>query len=388
MNRVMVAGVGMTHFGKHLGVGVRSLAVEAIEEALGDAKANPADVSRVYFGNAVAGIVTQQEMIRGQVALRHHALADAAIINIENACASGGSALSLGFEAIASGAAEAVMVVGAEQLNHVDKSRPFNALRGSTDIGDIGEVEAGSISTNSLLMDFYAAVAQRFLDDHGATPEDFARVAVKNRAHAVHNPKAHLRGVQSVEDVVNARMIVAPLTLPMCSPTTDGGAAILLCSESYARRCGADVVELVTSQIGSGARGEPVAAAARKAMERAGMGIGEFDVFELHDAAAPAELLQYAEIGLCAPGEGHYLVRAGDTSVGGKHPVNPSGGLLSRGHPLGATGCAQVVELVTQLRGRANGRQVEGARAALAINGGGWLDGSYALAVATILRKA
>ncbi len=387
MNRVIVAGVGITHFGKHLGRGVRSLAVDAIDQALEDSGANPADISRVYFGNAVAGIITQQEMIRGQVALRHHTLANAAIVNIENACASGGSALSLGSEAIASGAAEAVMVVGAEQLNHSDRSRPFNALRGSTDIGEIGEAEAGSISANSLLMDYYAAVAQQFLDDYKAEPSDFARVAVKNRAHAAHNPIAHLRTPQTVEDVINARMIVSPLTLPMCSPTTDGGAAILLCSEDYARRCGVDAIELVTSQIGSGARGDPVAVATRAALERAGMAITEFDVFELHDAAAPAELMQYAEIGLCAEGEGHHLVRAGVTALGGRYPVNPSGGLLSRGHPLGATGCAQVVELATQLRGRANGRQVEGARAALAVNGGGWLDGSYALAVATVLRK-
>lgn len=388
MNRVMIAGVGMTDFGRQLGRGVRSLAVDAIEEAIEDANADAADIARVYFGNAVAGIITQQEMIRGQVALRHHALADAAIVNIENACASGGSALSLGYEAIASGAAEAVMVVGAEQLNHLDKSRPFNALRGSTDIEDIGESEPGAISANSLLMDFYAGVAQQFLDDYDANPEDFARVAVKNRAHAAHNPKAHLRAPQTIEEVVNARMIVAPLTLPMCSPTTDGGAAILLCSETYARRRGAEAVEIVTSQIGSGARGEPVAAAARKAFERSGMAVSDFDVFELHDAAAPAELLQYAEIGLCGVGEGHLLVRSGATTVGGIYPVNPSGGLLSRGHPLGATGCAQIVELVTQLRGRANGRQVENARSALAINGGGWLDGSYALAVATVLRKA
>lgn len=387
MNPVMVAGVGMTHFGRHLGLGIRSLAVEAIEEAIADAGADSADISRVYFGNAVAGIVTQQEMIRGQVALRRHALAHAAIINVENACASGGSALSIGYEAVASGAAEAVMVVGAEQLNHTDKSRPFNALRGSTDIEEIGEAEPGTMSANSLLMDFYAGVAQRYIDECGATPEDFARVAVKNRANAVHNPKAHLRTPQTVESVVHARMIVPPLTLPMCSPTTDGGAALLLCSVDYATRRHADAVELVTCQIGSGGGGEPVAAASRRAFDRAGMGVDEMDVMELHDAAAPAELLQYAEVGLCAPGDGHYLIRSGETALGGRLPVNTSGGLLSRGHPLGATGCAQIVELVTQLRGRANGRQVADARTAMAINGGGWLDGSYALAVASILRK-
>ena len=387
MNRVMIAGIGMTAFGKHLGRGVRSLAIEAIDAAMDDGHADAADIERVYFGNAVAGIVTQQEMIRGQVALRHHPLNGAALINVENACASGGSALSIGYEAIASGAAEAVMVIGAEQLNHVDRSRPFNALRGSTDIEDIGEAEPGQISTNSLLMDFYAEVAQAYLDKYGATPTDFARVAVKNRANAAHNPKAHLRKPQTIEEVLNARAIVAPLTLPMCSPTTDGGAALLLCSESYARSKGANAVELVTTRIASGARGEPVAAAARAVYEASGLGPNDFDLMELHDAAAPAELMQYAEVGLCGEGEGHLLIREGATDIGGRMPVNTSGGLLSRGHPIGATGCAQVVELVMQLRGQANGRQVEGARQALAVNGGGWLDGSYALAVASILRK-
>lgn len=387
MNRVMIAGVGMTHFGKHLGRGVRSLAVEAIDEAIEDAGADANDIARVYFGNAVAGIVTQQEMIRGQVALRRHALNGAALINVENACASGGSALSIGYEAIASGAVEAVMVVGAEQLNHQDRSRPFNALRGSTDIEDIGEAEPGQISANSLLMDFYAGVAQTYLDRYGATAEDFARVAVKNRANASHNPKAHLRSPQTLEEVLGARTIVAPLTLPMCSPTTDGGAALLLCSESYARSKVSDAVELVTCRLASGAKGDPVAAAARAAYETAGIGPKELDLMELHDAAAAAELIQYAEVGLCAEGEGFHLIRNGETEIGGRIPVNTSGGLLSRGHPLGATGCAQVVELVTQLRGRAEGRQVEGARQAMAINGGGWLDGAYALSVASILRR-
>jgi acetyl-CoA acyltransferase len=388
VSRVMVAGVGMTHFGKYLGRGVRSLAVEAIDEAMDDAGARAVDVERVYFGNAVAGIVTQQEMIRGQVALRRHPLNGAALINVENACASGGSALSIGYEAIASGAAEVVVVVGAEQLNHEDRSRPFNALRGSTDIEDIGESEPGTVSANSLLMDFYAGVAQTYLDTYGAQPSDFALVAVKNRSHAALNPKAHLRSPQTVEEVLRARVIVSPLTLPMCSPTTDGAASLVLCSDAYAKRCDADAVELVTSRIASGASGEPVAKAANAAFVAAGLGADDFDLIELHDAAAPAELIQYSEIGLCGEGEGPRLIRAGETSLGGRIPVNVSGGLLSRGHPLGATGCAQVVELATQLRGRAGERQVENACRALAINGGGWLDGSYALAVATILRKA
>jgi acetyl-CoA acyltransferase len=387
MTSVVIAGVGMTRFGKHVGKGIRNLAVEAINEALSDAGIAAAEVSRVYFANAAGGIISQQEMIRGQVALRYHDLAKASLVNIENACASGGSALSLAYEAVASNFAEVALVVGAEQLNHADRSRPFSALRGSTDIEDVGESVPGEVPNHSMLMDFYAEVAQNYLDQYGATPTDYALVAVKNRRNAADNPLAHLRKPQTIDDVLNARMVVPPLTLPMCSPTTDGGAALLLCSASYARRADSKAIQVRTSQIASGAGGTPVHDAATAAYEKAGLGPDDLDLIELHDAAAPAELLQYYEIGLCGEGEGHHLIRNGDTSLAGRMPVNTSGGLLSRGHPLAATGCAQVIELVTQLRGRAGKRQVNSPRVAMAVNGGGWLQGSYALAVATILTS-
>jgi acetyl-CoA acetyltransferase len=203
------------------------------------------------------------------------------------------------------------------------------------------------------------------------------------------NPLAHLRAPQSVEEVLAARLVVSPLTLPMCSPLTDGAAALVLCSEEYARKLGCPAVEVVASHLAAttGLPGSPVADAAKAVYERTGYGPRDFDLLELHDAAAPAELLQYAEIGLCEPGEGHKLIRDGVTELGGRYPINVSGGLLSRGHPLGATGCAQLVELCTHLRGRAGARQVANARLALAINGGGWLDTSYAVTVATIVRQ-
>jgi acetyl-CoA acyltransferase len=386
MTRVVVAGVGMTPFGRHIGKGVRNLAVAAIDEALADAGIVAAQVSRIYFGNAAAGIISQQEMIRGQVALRHHALANVPLINIENACASGGSAVNLAYEAVACGSIDVALVVGTEQLNHADRSRPFNALRGSTDIEEIGESAPGQVSTHSVLMDRYAQVAQEYLDKYGATPRDFALVAVKNRKNAADNPLAHFRMPVTVEDVLSSRMIVRPLTLPMCSPTTDGGTALILCSDSFARVNGSAEVEILASQIASGSQGNPVRDAAVKVYEKASVGPIDFDLIELHDAAAPAELQQYHEIGLCGEGEGHEMIRRGETDLGGRIPVNTSGGLLSRGHPLGATGCAQIVELVTQLRGRAERRQVDSPRIAMAVNGGGWLQGSYALAVATVLR--
>ncbi len=388
MRRVVIIGVGMTQFGKRLGVGLRRLTVAAVEEALADAGIGGSEISRIYFGNAVAGIVSQQESVRGQVALRGHPLGQKELINIENACASGGSAFKLAYETVASGLAEVVLAIGAEQLNHKERWRPFNALRGSTDIEEIGEAKPGEMSANSILMDFYAGVARNYLDTSDATLEDFARVAVKNRTHAMRNPRAHLREPQTLAEVLSARMVVPPLTLPMCSPTTDGAAAIIVASEAFARRIGAHGVEIVTSQIASGAGGNPVGDAAKKAYGLASLGPKELDIIELHDAAAPAELLQYREIGLCAEGEEVKLIRSGETALGGRIPVNVSGGLMSRGHALGATGCAQIVELVTQLRGRAESRQVEAAKVGMAINGGGWLDGSYVTSVATILRRA
>ncbi len=386
MSGAVIGGVGMTPFGKQIGRGLRSLSTIAIDEALADANISPSAVQRIFFGNAVAGIVTQQEMIRGQVALRRHDLAHADVINIENACASGASAFQLAFELVNSGAYEVVLAVGAEQLNHQERWRPFNALRGSTDIEDIGEAVSGAMSANSVLMDFYAGVASKYLDGTDATVEDFARVAVKNRANASLNPLAHLKDPQTVDEVLNARMIVSPLTLPMCSPTTDGAAAVLVCSRDFAKKHDADFIEILSSKIASGAAGDPVGDAARKAYEASGLGPGDLNIFELHDAAAPAELIQYEEIGLVPAGEAASLIRSGATAAGGASPVNMSGGLLSRGHPLGATGCAQIVELVTQLRGRAGKRQVENVRSGMAVNGGGWLDGTYALAVATILQ--
>ena len=192
MSRAVIIGVGMTPFGKFPERTIRSLALEAIEGAIHDSGIAMERIERVFFGNAVAGIITQQEMIRGQVGLRHHPLGGIPVYNIENACASGGSAFNLAVEAVSAGTIDVALAVGVELLNHADRSRPFNALRGSTDIEDIGEAEPGHASTHSLLMEYYAGVAQEYLDKYGASPADFARVAVKNRNNAALNPRAHL----------------------------------------------------------------------------------------------------------------------------------------------------------------------------------------------------
>jgi acetyl-CoA acetyltransferase len=388
MSEVVIAGVGMTHFGRRPGAGAGNMANEATAEALGESGVGAADVQKIYFGNAAAGMVSSQEMVRGEVAFHKTDLAGTPTVNVENACASGSSALQLGWEAVAAGRSEVVLVVGSEQLSHDDKSRTFEALRGSTDIEEIGTTADGDAS-HSILMEFYAQEARSYLEATGAEVEDFARVAVKNREHAGHNPLAQFRKPQTIEEVLAAREIVEPLSLPMCSPVTDGAAALVLCSADYARSLGAGGVKILASEMAGGARDDsPVVKASAAAYEAAGLGPDDMDAIELHDAAAPAELIQYEEIGLCEPGEGYRLIREGTTTLRGERPVNTSGGLMSRGHPLGATGCAQIVELYTQIRGRAGGRQVEGARTCLAVNAGGWLDGTYAVTVATILQAS
>jgi acetyl-CoA acyltransferase len=387
---VRIAGTGMTRFGRMPGRGIRALAMAAITEAMSDAGLPWGAVERIFVGNAAAGVVSRQEMIRGQVIVRGSGLAGVPLINVENACASGSTATHLAWQTVQAGLAEVVLVVGVEQMTADERWRTFEALCGSTDVEETEPVVAGDLPPRSILMDFYAAEAQAYLDGTGATREDFARVAVKNRSHAAHNPLAQYQGPQTLEEVLAAREIIPPLSLPMCSPTTDGAAALLVVSDAVARRLDVAAPEFLASVLtaGRGDGSSPLASAAAGAYAAAGLGPDDLDVVELHDAAAPAELLQYADVGLCAEGEGHQLVRDGVTALGGRLPVNTSGGLLSRGHALGATGCAQIVEIVEQLRDRAGGRQVPDARIGMAVNAGGWLDGSYAVGATTILRAA
>jgi acetyl-CoA acetyltransferase len=232
------------------------------------------------------------------------------------------------------------------------------------------------------------------MERSGASVEDFAEVAVKNHHHGALNPRAQYRDEISVAEVLASREISWPLTLLMCSPIGDGAAAVVVGSDEHARRVGAGTapvgVRVRASALVSGTdreHGEAagVERAAQRAYEQAGVGPDELDVVELHDAAAPAELILYEELGFCAPGDGPKLLASGDTALGGRMPVNTSGGLLSKGHPIGATGCGQIVELVDQLRGRAGDRQVEGARVALAQNAGGVLGADFAAMVVTVL---
>ncbi|MTV26791.1 thiolase family protein [Nitriliruptoraceae bacterium ZYF776] len=396
MARATIVGTGMTRFGKFPDRTVRSLAEEAARAAMTDAGVTADDVERVFFGNAVSGLMTGQEMIRGQIALRDLGLGPVPVLNVENACASGSSAVHQAVTSIEAGQSDLVLVVGAEKLTHEDKRRSFEAIGTAVDLERLEQLERdlygdepAAEGDRSFFMDVYADMAKRYMARSGATEDDFAAVAVKSHDHAAHNPLAQYRDPVTVEQVLASRHVSGPLTLLMCSPIGDGAAALLLASEERAAQLGADAVQVAASVLvsGLGTEEDPARIGAHQAYDQSGLGPDDVDVVEVHDAAAPAELIMYEELGLCAPGEGPKLLASGETRLGGRVPVNPSGGLISKGHPVGATGVAQLVELTDQLRGRCEGRQVDGARVALAENGGGYLGPHPAAVTITMLRR-
>lgn len=388
MRDVIISGIGMTGFGKFMDRNLKSLSEEAVRLALADAGITPAQVEQVIFGNAAAGVVTGQEMIRAQSSLRNTGLDGVPMFNVENACASSSSAFHIGWLMIASGQADCVLVMGAEKLTHEDKAVSFGAFSRAVDLEE-PLPEGYQAGSGSLFMDLYAVKARKWLDQTGGSAEDFARVVVKSRHAGSLNPVAQFRKETTLDEVMASRMISDPLTLFMCSSIGDGAAAIVLTSPEVARQLDTPDIRVRASAVVSakahGARDLVAVSAARKAYEMSGIGPEDLDVIELHDASAPAELIHYENLGLCPPGGAIAMIRNGDTAIGGRIPVNPSGGLLSRGHPIGATGAGQIIELVQHLRGTAGARQREGAKVALAENNGGQLAGDSAVAVVTIL---
>jgi len=394
MRKTMIGGTGITPFGKFLESGVRSLAEQAVTGALKDAAVEIDDVEMIFFGNAAGGLLTGQECVRGQVALRYSGLLGKPIINVENACASSSTAFQLAHMAVASGAAEVVLALGAEKMSNDDRTRPIKALESAADLDELAvlrqRISPDGAGTGSVFMDLYASVARDYMAKSGATAEDFARVSVKQRRAGALNPIAQFRTDVDIEEVLTSRMIADPITLMMCSSIGDGAAALVVMSAEAAAKRDIRPVEILACEIRSGRGDDPDAppvatAASHAAFETAGLGPEDLSVVELHDAAAPAEFILSEQLCLCRPGDAVSLLRSGRTSLGGAMPINPSGGLISKGHPIGATGAAQLVELADQLRDRAGSRQIEGARIGLAENGGGWIGNDAATATVTLL---
>lgn len=384
---VTVIGTGITRFGMFVETRLRELASEAADRALADAGVSAEEVGLVVFGNAAAGLLTGQEMIRAHTALGSSRVAGRPMISVENACASSSSAFHLGALAVASGGYDTVLVVGAEKMTSTDRSRAARALAAAVDV-ELEPSEDPELPPRPVFMEIYAAEARDYMRRTGATVRDLARVAAKNSRNGSLNPIAQNGNALTVDDVLAARTIVDPLTRPMCSSIGDGAAAVVLTRPELAARRGSPGVRVLACAVGAaraGDDGDVVARTARAAYEQASLGPGDIGVCEVHDAAAPAELVIAEELGLAAEGEAAGLVRSGATEISGRIPINPSGGLIARGHPVGATGAAQIVELTDQLRGRAGDRQVARARIGLAENAGGSLGNGPAACVVTIL---
>lgn len=395
MRDVVIAGASMTTFGKFLDRNVKSLVTEAVDGALADSCCPADEVEMVYFANVLGGLMQNQESTRGQIWLSQSPLVGITVVNIENACASGSAALHQAWLSVASGLVDVAVAVGAEKMHDaLGSGRALNAIRAAVDQDRLDSIqqELGSAGpSKSLFMDIYAEFTRRYVERTDANQEDFARVAVKNHQNAARNPKVQYNATFTVEEVLAARTISGQLTLPMCAPIADGAAAVVLTSAEKAAKWGAYPTRILGVALGAGlvgTYGEVVPNTAKQAYALAGIAPSDVDVVECHDAAAPAEMIAMEELGLCAPGDGPKLVRAGETTISGRLPVNPSGGLEGKGHPLGATGLAQLVELSDQLRDRCGDRQVEEPRIALSENAGGYLGPDVATVAVTILGRA
>ena len=398
-----IAGVGITRFGKHLDRSLSDLAHEAIGAALADAAIDRSEIEAAWAGNAAAPVITGQVCIAGQAILRGMGIGRIPVVNVENACATSSTALQQAATMVTLGAYDVVLAFGVEKLYHTDKQRIFSVFEGCRDVDAPGALDAyllsdgassaGAGQTRSIFMDIYARLARSYMAQHGATARDFAAVSAKNSFHGSLNPNAQYREVLTVEQILAAPPIIDPLTLLMCSPIGDGAAAAVIMSERAIARFGIrKPVRIESALLASGfdrAEGDADLTTVSAALAYAQAGIDPRDItcVELHDASSPAELMYYEKLGLCAPDDALALLHDGATRLGGRVPVNTSGGLVRKGHPIGATGLGQIHELTLQLRGDAGPRQVEGARLAVAENGGGFLGQDSAALTMTVLSR-
>ena len=411
MTEVFIAGVGMTPFGRHIDKSIHDLSSAAAALALQDAGADAAAIEAVYFTSATNGALQGQHSIPGPIAARRAGLSGVPVFSVENACASGSSAFNLAVTAIKAGEADVVLALGAEKMNIADKARMFAVFDSGWDVETVEANKAtllalgagvepppGTTSDKpySVFMDVYAAFCRQHMRRYGTTQRQIAAVAAKNHAHSAHNPLAQFRDAMSIEQVMAAPPITFPLTLPMCSPISDGAAAVVVCSAAGLRKLGTSgrAVKVLASVILTGIEHDPDNReqgigyrAAQRAYDRAGIGPDAVDVAEVHDAPAMGELLNADALGRVPFGLAGPAAERGDFTLGGRVPVNPSGGLESKGHPIAATGLGQIHELVTQLRGEAGARQVEGARIAAHENGGGLLGIEEAVVAVNLFAK-
>ena len=412
MINVYIAGIAMTVFGRHPERSLDDLAGEALRAALKDAGCDADELGVAYYAGMTNGPLQGQISIPGQVVFSKIGIEGIPIYNVENACASGSSAFNLAVQSLRAGTTDVALALGAEKMNIPDKARAFSIFEGGWDVsraeenyqtlvkmGEGVDVPPGTTSDKpfSKFMEIYAAMCRQHMKAWGTTQRQIAAVSAKNHTHSVHNPFSQFRKPFTIEEILAAPPITYPITLPMCAPLSDGAAAAILCTEAGLRRIGADrrrcirVAASVLRSFTHRRMDQPELSvghlAANQAYEQAGLGPEDMHVAEVHDASAMGEILQAENLGFVPFGGGGPAAERGEFTLGGRIPINTSGGLESKGHPLGATGIGQLYELVTQLRGEAGERQVQGARHAIQENGGGMQGIEEAAVAIHILSK-
>jgi len=407
MRDVAIVGVGMIRFGKFLEKGIKDLVRESVEAALEDAGLNKRTIEAAYVGAAAPGIMTGQEQIKAQVTLSAMGIDSIPMHNVENACASSSSALHLGWTAVGAGLYDCALVVGFEKLYDKDKLKSFMALGTAVDIemvnkfledfqkrqGDGKQIlSKGSGKSKSIFMDMYAYYTKVYMERYGLTQDHFARLSVKSHKNGADNPHSQHQKAVTMEEVLTSGDVAFPLTRMMCSPVCDGAAAAIICSREKAAQFTRDPVWIKSSVIGSGKISEDLSDTLTKrlgpkAFDAAGIGPRDIDVIEVHDATSPSEIITLIELGICPGEDAPKWIDEGYLEVEGRKPSNTSGGLVSKGHPIGATGLGQIHEIVQQLRGTAGRRQVKNPKIGMTHNGGGILGVDAAAMALHILEK-
>jgi acetyl-CoA acetyltransferase len=385
MRDVVIIGVGMTRFGKFLERSLQDLGTEATWNAIDDTGIPPRDIPIAYVACSVGYQLVEIKGTIGEHVLGTAGFFGIPIINVENACSSGSTALRGACLEVASGNYDVALALGVEKLFCNDTAKSAAAMASGTPYAKYG----------FMFPALYSMSLKHWMDKYSVTQRHFAKVTMKNSKNGSLNPLAQFRKPLSMDEILNARVIAGPLTLYMCSTMGDGAAAVIVCTREKARQYTArPLIQIAACELLSGTvhypgqPHEPVETrASRLAYQKAGIGPEDVNVAEVHDGMAPAELMLYEELGLCEEGESSKWIDEGKTEITGQVPVNPSGGLTAKGHPVAATGLAQIAEITWQLRGEAGPRQVKNPKIGLTENAGGFILDDNAACAVTILKK-
>jgi len=407
MRNVAIIGTGMIKFGRYPDKTIKDLVRESVQNALQDANLTSDKIEASYVGSAVPGIMTGQEQIKAQVTLSAMGIDSIPMVNVENACASSSSALNLAWTAVGAGIYDCVLVVGFEKLYDQDKLKSFLALGTAVDVQMVekylADFEArqrsnekilskGSGKSKSIFMDMYAYYTRMYMEQYGLTQDHFVQLSVKSHKNGALNPHAMYQKEMTTDEIIASGEIAYPLTRAMCSPVCDGAAAVIVCSQEKVRQFTNTPIWIASSVIGSGKISDEIGdtltkRTGPKAFESAGISPKDIDIIEVHDATSPSEIITLIELGICPGDKAAEWIDNGYLNIDGQKPSNTSGGLVTKGHPIGATGLGQIHEVVHQLRGTAGARQVKSPKVAMTHNGGGILGVDAAAMALHILKK-